>query len=113
MKNNAKKSFKKGLGSLLTESAPKDTQFNKTERPVTSKDNMGAYSYFVGDEEYVRKTYMMKKTLSYKLVKLAHAERNKIQNVLEEILEAYLFDYENKNGPLPEIPFKKQRKPHH
>lgn len=108
-----KKSFTKGLGSLLTESAPKDTQFTKTERPVTSNDNMSTYSYFVGKEQYVRKTYMLSTTLIEKIARLAYKESNKIQNVVEEILESYIEDYEKEHGALPEIPLKKQRKPHH
>ncbi|HJK87183.1 MAG TPA: hypothetical protein QKA08_05430 [Candidatus Megaira endosymbiont of Nemacystus decipiens] len=77
-----KKSFKTGFGSLLGED--NDTQENK-QKIISNKKTKAA-------------TFVVRCDQFEKIKAISYMETKMLKEILEEALEAYILNYENKNG---------------
>ncbi len=116
----AKKDFKGGLSSLLGEN--KSTKVNTPKEDeqkeiVSSKRNRGrpktvykeiTKSSQEGTKEgETRATFIVKESKLEKLKSLAYWERMQIKEVINDVIEQYIENYENSNGEIKAIPKKK------
>lgn len=102
----AKKNFTGGLSSLLGDEPQAEAPAKKTGRPQTSQREITKSSQEGTKENETRATFIINEELLDKLKAVAYWERSLIKDVLAEALQAYLEQYERKNGKIQNIPKK-------
>lgn len=113
----AKKDFKGGLSSLLgdtpikkEEQNNKDLEVKKVQkkgRPKTVTKTITKTSQNGTKNGETRATFIVKEEQLDKLKALAYWERIQIKEVIHNVIEKYLEDYERENGEIKSIKSKK------
>lgn len=109
----AKKDFKGGLSSLLGDNKPKPIQETETKeipkkgRPKTVTKTITKTSQNGTKNGETRATFIVKEEQLDKLKALAYWERIQIKEVIHNVIEKYIEDYERENGEIKNIKSKK------
>lgn len=114
----AKKDFKGGLSSLLGDNKPKTSTQKKEEkvfsetkpkrgRPKTVHKEITKSSQEGTKEGETRATFIVGESKLEKLKALAYWERMQIKEVINDVIEKYIEDYEEENGEIKPVPKKK------
>jgi len=76
---------------------------NLQSKLINNKDNTND-----DNNKDIRTTFIINHDIISKLRSISYWDRTSIKNIVNEIFQNFLYDYEKKNGLIKEIPIKKR-----